>query len=176
MRFIVPLAIFIVLVVVLAVGLKLDPRYVPSPLIDKPAPEFTLTRLADPAGPITRQDLLGRPLLLNVWASWCSACRIEHPLLVEIAQREQVEIIGLNYKDTREDAGAWLKTHGDPYRESIYDPDGKLGLDLGVYGVPETFVIDAAGVIRYKQVGPLTPEVWQQEIKPLLAQLAQARP
>jgi len=176
MRFIVPLAIFIVLVVVLAVGLKLDPRYVPSPLIDKPAPEFTLTRLADPAAQVARQDLLGRPLLLNVWASWCSACRIEHPLLVELARREQVEIIGLNYKDTREDAAAWLKAHGDPYRDSIFDPEGKLGLDLGVYGVPETFVIDAAGVIRYKQVGPLTPEVWQQEIKPLLARLAQARP
>jgi cytochrome c biogenesis protein CcmG/thiol:disulfide interchange protein DsbE len=176
MRFIVPLAIFIVLVVVLAVGLKLDPRYVPSPLIDKPAPEFSLTRLADPTAPIARADLLGRPLLLNVWASWCSACRVEHPLLVDLAQREGIEIIGLNYKDTRPDAAAWLKTHGDPYRDSIFDPDGKLGLDLGVYGVPETFVLDAQGVIRYKQVGPLTPDIWRDEIKPLLAQLKTGAP
>lgn len=175
MRFVVPLAIFIVLVVVLAVGLKLDPRYVPSPLIDKPAPEFALTRLADPDAPIAREDLLGRPLLLNVWASWCSACRVEHPLLVELAH-QGVEIVGLNYKDTRADAGAWLKAHGDPYRDSIFDPDGKLGLDLGVYGVPETFVLDAAGVIRYKQVGPLTPEIWMKEVKPLLAELAGAKP
>lgn len=171
MRFIVPLAIFVVLVVVLAIGLRLDPRYVPSPLIDKPAPEFKLTELADPARPIARGDLLGRPLLLNVWASWCSACRIEHPLLVDLAQREGVEIIGLNYKDTREAAAAWLKSHGDPYRRSIFDPDGKLGLDLGVYGVPETFVLDAAGVIRFKQVGPLTPEAWERDVKPLLAKL-----
>lgn len=171
MRFIVPLAIFVVLVVVLAIGLKLDPRYVPSPLIDKPAPAFALTQLADPAQPYTRADLLGRPLLLNVWASWCSACRVEHPLLVELAQRNGVEIIGLNYKDTREDAAAWLMMHGNPYRQSIFDPDGKLGLDLGVYGVPETFVLDAQGVIRYKQVGPLTPEVWAQDVQPLLAKL-----
>jgi cytochrome c biogenesis protein CcmG/thiol:disulfide interchange protein DsbE len=172
MRFVVPLAIFIVLVVVLAVGLKLDPRYVPSPLIDKPAPDFALTRLADPQAAIARRDLLGRPLLLNVWASWCSACRVEHPLLVELA-RQGVEIVGLNYKDTREEAAAWLRAHGDPYRDSIFDPQGALGLDLGVYGVPETFVLDAAGVIRYKQVGPLTPEVWREEVEPLLARLAE---
>lgn len=173
MRFIVPLAIFIVLVVVLAVGLRLDPRYVPSPLIDKPAPEFTLTRLADPAATVARKDLLGRPLLLNVWASWCSACRVEHPLLVELA-RQGVEIVGLNYKDTRAEAAAWLESHGNPYRDSIFDPDGALGLDLGVYGVPETFVLDASGVIRYKQVGPLTPEAWTTEVKPLLSRLTEA--
>ena len=174
MRFVVPLAIFLVLVVVLAIGLKLDPRYVPSPLIDKPAPEFNLTELGDPTQAIARADLLGRPLLLNVWASWCSACRVEHPLLVELAQREGVEIIGLNYKDTREDAEVWLKTRGDPYRRTIFDPQGKLGLDLGVYGVPESFVIDAQGIIRYKQVGPVTPEAWQQDIKPLLTKLQAA--
>ena len=176
MRFVVPLAIFIVLVVVLGIGLKLDPRYVPSPLIDRPAPDFALTRLKDPAAPIARADLLGRPLLLNVWASWCSACRVEHPLLVDLAQREGVEIIGLNYKDTRPEAAAWLKAHGDPYRDSIFDPDGKLGLDLGVYGVPETFVLDAQGIIRYKQVGPMTPEIWRDEIKPLLADLKPTMP
>lgn len=176
MRFLVPLAIFIVLMTVLAIGLKLDPRYVPSPLIDRPAPEFNLTRLGEPASPIGRKDLLGRALLLNVWASWCSACRVEHPLLVELAEREGVEIIGLNYKDTREDAAASLATHGNPYRDSIFDPEGKLGLDLGVYGVPETFVLDAQGVIRYKQVGPLTAEAWRDEIKPLLARLKSKTP
>ena len=174
MRYLVPLAIFIVLVVVLGIGLKLDPRYVPSPLIDKPAPEFTLTALAEPTRQMTRADLLGRPVLLNVWASWCSACRIEHPLLVELAKGKGVEIVGLNYKDTREAAGAWLKQHGDPYRTSIFDPEGELGLDLGVYGVPETFVLDADGVTRFKQVGPLTPEVWAQDIEPLLTKLATA--
>lgn len=174
MRYLVPLAIFIVLVVVLAIGLRLDPRYVPSPLIDKPAPDFALTELADPARGIAKADLLGRPLLLNVWASWCSACRIEHPLLVELARAKGVEIIGLNYKDTREDASAWLAEHGDPYRRSIFDPDGKLGLDLGVYGVPETFVLDAEGVIRHKQVGPLTPQAWAEDIEPLLAKLQTA--
>lgn len=171
MRFVVPLAIFIVLVVVLAIGLKLDPRYVPSPLIDKPAPEFELTRLADPAQTVTKRDLLGRPVLLNVWASWCSACRVEHPLLVELAKQQQVEIIGLNYKDTREAADETLRALGNPYRDSIFDPHGKLGLDLGVYGVPETFVLDASGVIRYKQIGPLTAEAWRDEIQPLLARL-----
>lgn len=174
MRYLVPIAIFSVLVVVLAIGLKLDPRYVPSPLIDKPAPEFALTQLAAPDQAVTRADLLGRPLLLNVWASWCSACRVEHPLLVELAQRKGVEIVGLNYKDTREKAGAWLQQHGNPYRQSIFDPHGKLGLDLGVYGVPETFVLDAAGIIRFKQVGPMTPTVWAQDIEPLLAKLKTA--
>ena len=174
MRYLVPLAIFIVLVVVLAIGLKLDPRYVPSPLIDKPAPEFTLTELANPTTQVAKADLLGRPLLLNVWASWCSACRVEHPLLVELAQAKGIEIVGLNYKDTREEAGAWLTEHGNPYRRSIFDPEGRLGLDLGVYGVPETFVLDAQGVIRFKQVGPLTPEAWTQDIEPLLAKLQTA--
>jgi len=176
MRYLVPLAIFVVLVVVLAIGLKLDPRYVPSPLIDKPAPEFTLHELADPTRAMTKADLLGRPLLLNVWASWCSACRVEHPLLVELAQAQGVEIVGLNYKDTREEASAWLERHGDPYRRSIFDPEGKLGLDLGVYGVPETFVLDAQGVIRFKQVGPLTQEAWTGDIAPLLAKLRTPAP
>lgn len=174
MRYLVPLAAFVALLVLLAVGLKLDPRRIPSALIDKPAPFFALSELADPTRQITKTDLLGRPLLLNVWASWCSACRVEHPLLVELAQTKGVEIVGLNYKDTRADAAAWLERHGNPYRRSIYDPDGKLGLDLGVYGVPETFVLDADGVIRYKQVGPLTAEIWANEVAPLLAKLGTA--
>ena len=172
MRYVVPVAIFGVLVAVLAIGLRLDPRYVPSPLINKPAPEFSLETLQDPAAKRSKQDLLGRPVLLNIFASWCSACRVEHPLLLELAQREQVEIIGVDYKDAREDGLAWLKTHGNPYREVLFDPAGKLGLDLGVYGVPETFVLDRKGVIRFKQVGPITPEAWRNDLKPLLAKLA----
>lgn len=172
MRYLVPVAIFGVLVAVLAIGLKLDPRYVPSPLINKPAPEFTLETLDNPAQTRSKADLLGRPLLLNIFASWCSACRVEHPLLMELAQREQVEIVGVDYKDGRAEGQAWLREHGNPYREVLFDPGGKLGLDLGVYGVPETFVLDRRGVIRFKQVGPVTPEAWQQDLKPLLAKLA----
>lgn len=171
MKYLVPLAIFGVMVVVLAIGLKLDPRYVPSPLIDRAAPAFSLTALDDAGTTLTKASFSGRPIVLNVWASWCSACREEHPLLVALAQDGAAEIIGLNYKDTREDAQRWLAEHGDPYRRSIFDPDGRLGLDLGVYGVPETFVIDRDGVIRHKQVGPLTPEIWARDIAPLLKTL-----
>jgi cytochrome c biogenesis protein CcmG, thiol:disulfide interchange protein DsbE len=171
MKFMVPLAIFGVLVAVLAIGLKLDPRYVPSPLIDKAAPAFSLSALNDAKITLTKASFSGRPLVLNVWASWCSACRVEHPLLVSLAKTQGVEIIGLNYKDTREAAEAWLTEHGDPYHQNIFDPEGTLGLDLGVYGVPETFVIDREGIIRHKQVGPLTPEIWQEDIAPLLAKL-----
>ena len=171
MRFMVPRAIFAVLVVVLAVGLKLDPRYVPSPLIDKAAPAFRLSALEDANATLTKASFSGRSIVLNVWASWCSACRVEHPLLVTLAKEQAIEIIGLNYKDTREAAQAWLTEHGNPYRQNIFDPGGTLGLDLGVYGVPETFVIDRDGIIRHKQVGPLTPEIWQRDIAPLLAKL-----
>lgn len=171
MKYLVPAAIFGVLVAVLAIGLRLDPRYVPSPLIDKPAPAFSLASLHAPDTTLTLDSLRGRPVVLNVWASWCSACRIEHPLLVELGRDPTVEIIGLNYKDARDDALHWLAEHGDPYRQSLHDPEGSLGLDLGVYGVPETFVIDASGMIRHKHVGPLSREVWQQDIAPLLARL-----
>lgn len=171
MRFLVPVALFVVLVAVLAIGLKLDPRYVPSPLINKAAPEFRLETLDDPAVKLGKQDLKGRPVLLNVWSSWCGACRVEHPLLLDIAQHEHVEIIGLNYKDSREEGRALLKERGNPYRQNLFDPEGKLGLDLGVYGVPETFLLDSEGVIRFKQVGPITPEAWQNTLKPMLIKL-----
>ncbi len=171
MKLLVPLAIFCVLVVVLAVGLKLDPRYVPSPLIGKPAPDFSLVTLDEPETAIAKKNLLGRPVLLNVWASWCSACRVEHPVLVDLARAGTVEIVGMNYKDERAAAHAWLDEHGNPYQRSIFDPKGQLGLDLGVYGVPETFVLDPQGVIRHKQVGPLTPEILRDEILPLVSRL-----
>ena len=170
-QFLAPLALFAVLLGFLAVGLNLNPREVPSPLIDKPAPAFDLARLDDPAQRITHADLKGQVWILNVWASWCVACRQEHPLLVDFAKRSPVPLYGLNYKDKREDGLAWLARFGNPYKASLFDIDGRVGIDFGVYGVPETFVIDKQGVIRFKQIGPVTPEVLRDRIEPLLKQL-----
>ena len=169
--FLIPLAAFLALAVMLAVGLKLDPREVPSPLIDKPAPKFALQRLDDAARTIRLDDMRGKVWMLNVWASWCVACREEHPLLVEFAKKKVVPLYGLNYKDQREDATRWLARFGNPYDASLYDVEGRVGIDFGVYGVPETFVIDQNGVIRLKHIGPLTPDVLANKIEPLLKKL-----
>ena len=166
-----PFIVFAVLVAFLAIGLKLDPREVPSPLVNKAAPSFSLPLLAQPSNKLTPQDLRGKVWLLNVWASWCVSCRVEHPLLVELAKTGTVPIYGLNYKDKRDDAMQWLRERGDPYLQSISDTDGRVGIDYGVYGVPETFVIDREGVIRYKQIGPLTPESLRDTILPLVRKL-----
>ena len=171
LRFIIPLAMFGVLVAFLAVGLKLNPREVPSPLIGKPAPAFALTHLGDAGKTLGRDDMLGKVWLLNVWASWCTPCLDEHPHMVALARTKQVTMIGLNYKDTRPNATQWLARHGNPYEASLFDGDGRIGIDFGVYGVPETFVIDKAGVIRFKHVGPVTPEVIDKRIVPLLKDL-----
>ncbi|MCR4332933.1 MAG: DsbE family thiol:disulfide interchange protein [Sulfuricaulis sp.] len=171
-KYIVPLVIFVALGLLLAYGLNLDPRRIPSPLIGKPLPAFSLTTVADSARKVSRDDLHGRVYLLSVWASWCVACREEHPLLNELTSRKAVTIIGLNYKDKREDALRWLGALGNPYELSLSDQDGRLGIDLGVYGVPETFVIDKQGIIRYKQIGPMTPEVWEQKLAPLIKELS----
>jgi cytochrome c biogenesis protein CcmG/thiol:disulfide interchange protein DsbE len=171
LKFIIPLALFVVLVGFLMVGLNLNPREVPSPLIDKPAPAFSLPRLDDPAKQLGKQDLQGQVWLLNVWASWCVACREEHPLLVEFARKKLVPIYGLNYKDGRPEALRWLANFGDPYTASIQDSKGLVGIDFGVYGVPETFVIDKQGTIRFKHIGPVTPEVLRDKIEPLVKQL-----
>jgi len=171
-KYIVPLIVFVALGLLLAYGLKLDPRRTPSPLIGKSLPAFSLTTVADPARRVSRDDLHGRVYLLSVWASWCVACREEHPLLNELTSRKAVTIIGLNYKDKRDDALRWLGALGNPYELSLSDQDGRLGIDLGVYGVPETFVIDKQGVIRYKQIGPMTPEVWEQKLAPLIKELS----
>jgi cytochrome c biogenesis protein CcmG/thiol:disulfide interchange protein DsbE len=170
-RFLIPLGLFVALAVFLAVGLKLDPREVPSPLIDKPAPEFALPSLAAPEKTISRADMLGKVWLLNVWASWCVSCRQEHPVLVDFAQRKQVPLIGLNYKDERNDGLAWLQAGGNPYDDSLFDHDGRTGINFGVYGVPETFVIDKQGVVRYKHTGPITPDALRDKIEPLLRKL-----
>jgi len=173
-RFLIPLAIFVVLVVFLGIGLTLNPREIPSPLIDKPAPAFQLAELHEPAKVFTQKDMLGKVWLLNVWASWCVSCREEHPVLVELSKTNVVPIYGLNYKDKRDDALAWLREFGDPYALSVVDGDGNVGINFGVYGVPETFVIDKAGVIRYKQIGPVTPQALKDKILPLVRRLEQS--
>jgi cytochrome c biogenesis protein CcmG/thiol:disulfide interchange protein DsbE len=170
-RYLLPLAVFLVMAGFLAVGLNRDPREVPSPLVDKPAPAFNLPRLDAPEQMISTQDLRGQVWLLNVWASWCVACRQEHPLLVDLARAGTVKVYGLNYKDKREDALGMLRKTGDPYVKSVSDTEGLVGIDYGVYGVPETFVIDKQGVIRYKQIGPITPEALRDTLLPLIKKL-----
>ena len=171
LKFLIPLVLFGILAVFLGVGLKLDPREVPSPLIDKPAPAFKAAALARPEAVIQRSDMLGKVWLLNVWASWCGPCLAEHPVLLAFARESRVPLVGLNYKDQRSDATAWLDKHGNPYLAIATDRDGRAGLDWGVYGVPETFVIDRQGVIRFKQIGPVTEEVMRGKIMPLLKEL-----
>jgi cytochrome c biogenesis protein CcmG/thiol:disulfide interchange protein DsbE len=173
-RYLAPLAVFLVLAGFLYVGLGLNPREVPSPLVDKPAPAFELAKLAQPDQTFSRDDMKGKVWMLNVWASWCTACREEHPLLVDIARQGTVPIVGLNYKDKPDAAKQWLAQWGDPYKLSVQDPVGRTGIEYGVYGVPETFVIDKNGVIRFKQIGPITPKVWQEKMLPLIRQLEQA--
>lgn len=171
MRFGVPLAVFVLLVLLLGIGLGLNPREVPSPLIGKPAPSFRLPELHAPERTFSPQELAGQVWILNVWASWCAACREEHPVLEALAKSRAVPIYGLNYKDRREDAIRWLQQFGDPYRLSIFDAEGRVGLDYGVYGVPETYVIDKRGVIRYKRIGPVTPEIVEKKLLPLIREL-----
>ncbi len=167
----VPMALFAGIVAFLAVGLGLNPREVPSPLIGKPAPAFALPRLDDASQTVRREDLLGQVWMLNVWASWCAPCREEHPLVIDIARRQLVPVYGLNYKDTAPAAKAWLASLGNPYRATLVDGDGRVGIDFGVYGVPETFIIDRQGIVRLKHTGPLTPDVVRERIEPLLKAL-----
>jgi cytochrome c biogenesis protein CcmG/thiol:disulfide interchange protein DsbE len=171
MRYLIPLILFLALVAFLAIGLGRDPREVPSPLINKPAPDFRLVQLKDPSRSFSSEEMRGKVWLLNVWASWCIACRDEHPMLLELARQNALPIYGLNYKDEPSAAISWLNELGDPYVLSVSDLDGRVGIDYGVYGAPETFLIDRNGTIRFKQIGPLTPEVWTKEIVPLLAEL-----
>ncbi len=171
LRFLLPLAIFAAILLFLGVGLGLNPREVPSPLIGKPAPAFTLPRLDDAGQQVSREDLLGKVWMLNVWASWCAPCRDEHPLVIDIARRQLVPVYGLNYKDARPAAADWLAKLGNPYRATLVDADGRVGIDFGVYGVPETFIIDRQGIVRFKHTGPLTPEVLRRKIEPLLKDL-----
>ena len=171
MRFLIPLILFIVMVAFLAVGLKLDPREVPSPFIGKPTPPINLPQLADPGKSFSNANLQGQVSLLNVWASWCVSCKQEHPFLLKLAKQNILPIYGLDYKDEREAGMEWLNRLGNPYTVSVFDADGKVGIEWGVYGVPETFVIDKQGVIRHKHTGPITEESWQKTLLPLIIQL-----
>jgi cytochrome c biogenesis protein CcmG/thiol:disulfide interchange protein DsbE len=170
-RYLLPLGVFILLLVFLGVGLNLNPHEVPSPLIGKPAPAFNLPALDNPAATFAQKDMLGKVWLLNVWASWCVACREEHPLLVEFSRTGAVPIVGLDYKDARVDGMRWLQDMGNPYQTVAFDAEGRVGIDYGVYGVPETYVIDRQGVIRYKQIGPITPEILRDKVMPLVKEL-----
>ena len=170
-KFLIPLLLFMILVGFLAVGLNRDPQEIPSPLVGKQAPAFELPQLADPKKNFSPESMKGQPWILNVWASWCVACREEHPVLVELGKLQVAPIIGLDYKDKREDAMTMLALQGNPYLLSAFDANGRVGIDYGVYGVPETYVIDKAGVIRFKHIGPITMAVLNQKILPLLGEL-----
>lgn len=188
-KFLIPLVLFFGLVAFLAVGLKRDPREIPSPLVGKPAPTFSLPTLQGDK-PFSPADFKGQVWLFNVWATWCVACREEHPLLVEFSKTQSVPIVGLSYKEiqaadqangplsdeaklglARERSLRFLQRQGDPYKLSVMDLDGRVGIDYGVYGVPETYLIDREGVIRYKQVGPVTPEILENQLLPLIRSL-----
>jgi cytochrome c biogenesis protein CcmG/thiol:disulfide interchange protein DsbE len=169
--FLVPLAAFLVLALFLLRGLWLNPREVPSPLIGKPAPAFEKPKLAQPTEMFSSREMAGKVWILNVWASWCTPCRVEHPLFNELAAKKLVPIVGMNYKDPTDAARKWLADLGDPYNTTFIDHDGKLGIDFGVYGVPETFVIDKQGIVRYKHIGPVTPEAMAKKIVPLVQEL-----
>jgi cytochrome c biogenesis protein CcmG/thiol:disulfide interchange protein DsbE len=170
-RALIPLGIFVVLVGFLWAGLSLNPSEVPSPLIDKPAPMFSLPTLDDPSRAMSPADLKGQVWMLNVWASWCVSCRQEHPVLVRLSETGEVPIYGLDYKDHPDDAKDWLSRWGNPYTASLIDGDGRVGIDYGVYGVPETYLIDKEGIIRYKHIGPLTPQVIEETILPKVREL-----
>ena len=169
-----PLGVFLALVLFLGIGLRLNPREIPSPFIGKPAPAFQVAQLNEADKFISPADMRGKVWLLNVWASWCVSCRQEHPVLMALSRQNVVPILGLNYKDARVDGVAWLREFGNPYLMSAFDLDGRIGIDYGVYGVPETFVIDKQGVIRLKHVGPVTQEVITEKFLPLIKELNRA--
>ena len=168
---ILPLLLFVGIAVFLAIGLTRDPREVPSPLIGKPVPAFSLPPVRGRTLGLASTDFKGEVSLVNVFASWCVACRAEHPLLTQIQREGIVPVHGLNYKDRPEDAARWLDQMGDPYTRTAADLDGRAGIDWGVYGVPETFVIDREGRIAYKVIGPVSPEVWRDTLLPLIRKL-----
>jgi cytochrome c biogenesis protein CcmG/thiol:disulfide interchange protein DsbE len=171
LRYLAPLLLFLLLAGLLYRGLSLDPKIVPSPLIGKAMPVFTLPRLADANATLSDTDLRGKVSALNIWATWCVSCRAEHEVLLELAQTGKVDIYGLNYKDKRADAQRWLRQLGDPYVANAFDADGRTGIDWGVYGAPETFIMDKHGIIRHKHIGPLTRTVILNELLPLIARL-----
>lgn len=176
LKFIIPLALFALLGAFLFKGLYRDPSFVPSPLIGKPAPAFSLPSLQDPTFPVVSNELRGKPWVLNVWGTWCGGCRAEHPVLVEIAQQKRLPIIGLNWRDDSVQALGWLRELGNPYSAVAVDQDGKTAIDWGVYGAPETFLIGADGKVLYKHIAPMTLEVWNKEFLPRIDSAVGSRP
>jgi cytochrome c biogenesis protein CcmG/thiol:disulfide interchange protein DsbE len=173
-RSLIPLALFLAIAALLGVGLTMDSEKVPSPLIGKPIPSFQLPGLRDPRVSVRPSDQMGRVWLLNVWGTWCAGCRREHDVLMRAAREYGLPIVGLNYRDERDAAIEWLKHLGDPYVVSGFDPDGEAALDLGVYGAPETYVIDSEGIIRYKHIGPLSPSALRETILPMVRDLRES--
>jgi len=171
MRFILPFVVFMIMAAFMYVGLNLNPHEVPSPLVGRAAPAFTLPQLHEPSKQFSPQDMKGKVWLFNVWASWCTACEHEHPVFMDLARKNIVPIYGMDYKDQRADGEAWLRKHGNPYVLVVSDAEGRVGIDYGVYGVPETYVIDKQGVIQHKQIGAVTPEILDEKILPLIREL-----
>lgn len=167
-KFLTPLAAFLVLVVIFVVGLTKDPSRIPSPLLDNPAPEFSLPSLQDPSLEVGSANYAKQMALVNIWATWCPGCRQEHGFLVELANEGSIPIFGLNWRDNRPDALQWLQALGDPYIASAYDADGRVGIDWGAYGAPETFLIDANGIVIHKHIAPLNREIWERDFVPLI--------
>jgi len=164
----VPIGAFLVLVVFLAIGLTRDPSVIPTEMIDREMPAFELPELREDGVMITQDDLKGETTLVNVFGSWCVACLQEHPTLMELSQDDMVKIVGVNWRDEKDDALQWLQRHGDPYDAIIFDSESDLAIEIGVTGAPETFILDPDGRIRFKQIGPITPEVWTDTIRPVL--------
>jgi cytochrome c biogenesis protein CcmG, thiol:disulfide interchange protein DsbE len=175
LRYLIPVGLFTALVAFFFVGLGRDKETLPSPLIGKPAPQFSLPRLGDPAQRVSSSDFTGRPYLLNVWATWCVGCRQEHEALLQIASRGEVPIVGLNWKDDMQLAQQWLQQLGNPYVATAFDQEGRVAIDWGVYGAPETFLVDATGNVVHKHISPMTIEIWEREFLPLLAQTQPVR-
>ncbi|MDC0948199.1 DsbE family thiol:disulfide interchange protein [Gammaproteobacteria bacterium] len=169
-HYLLPLGVFVVLVSIMALGLKRDPTLVPSPLIGRAAPSIELPQL-DGGTMALPEEMAGKVWLLNIWASWCAACKVEHPVLVEAATEHNLTLIGLDYKDSDEAARQWLQRYQNPYRHVVVDHDGTAGLDWGVYGVPETFIIDQDGIVRHKHIGPVSRDQLRDEWLPLIRQL-----
>ena len=176
LKYLLPALAFVVIVGFLLVGLGRNPSEIPSPLVGKPAPAWALPGLAGDDAMLRSEALAGEPYLLNVWASWCAPCLQEHPHLIALAERKVVRIVGINYKDRPEDARAWLARHGNPFTQVVADRDGRTAIDFGVYGVPETFLVDGKGVIRFKHIGALTDEAMQSRLLPAIEELRRAAP
>jgi cytochrome c biogenesis protein CcmG/thiol:disulfide interchange protein DsbE len=174
-----PLGVFLALAVLLGAGVLMNAGKsqtdIESPLIGQPAPDFALPDFADPATTVRKADLLGQPYLVNIWASWCASCRVEHPVITDIAKSGRLQVVGYNYKDAPEDAERWLQQFGNPFHRIIVDADGRAAIDWGIYGAPETFLVDAEGTVRWKHVGPVTQDVVETQLWPLLTTLEGGR-